>query len=120
MYGVDWKWVDKDYFKINKDLNCLMTHAMAGNTLTNARIHSHASVQGHHHGVFGLEYFADTEVLRWSMSVGCLINTHHPAFNYAKGFVSKRPILGCGGLVEDSPFLVPMHLTKTGRWNGRL
>ena len=120
VYGVDWRWRDKDYFKINKDLNCLLTHAMAGNTLTNARIHSHATIQGHHHGVFGIEYFADTEVLRWAMTVGCLIDPHAPAFNYAKGSASKRPILGSGAIIDDSPILIPMRLTKSGRWNRKL
>jgi len=120
VYGVEWDWVDKDYFKINKDLNCLMVHTMSGNTLTNAKVHSHSCVQGHHHSLFGIEYFADTEVIRWAMTVGCLIDPHSPAFNYAKGATVKRPILGCGGLVDDSPFLIPMNLTKSGRWNGKL
>ena len=120
VYGVDWKWQDKDYFKINKDLSCLLIHSMAGNTLTNARIHSHATIQGHHHGVFGIEYFADTEVLRWSMTVGCLVDPHSPAFNYAKGSASKRPIIGSGITIDDSPILVPMRLTKSGRWNRKL
>ena len=78
-----WKWVDRDYFKVDKYNNCLVVHQMSRNTLTNAKTHSHHSVQGHHHGTFGLEYFADTEVLRWSMTVSSLIDKDSPAFNYA-------------------------------------
>jgi hypothetical protein len=121
MYEIEgWEWVDKDYFKVDKYNNCLMVHSMSRNTLTNAKTHSHHSVQGHHHGTFGIEYFADTEVLRWSMTVGCLIDTSHPAFNYSRGYTNNKPILGVGAAVEDRPLLVPMQLTKSGRWNNKV
>ena len=121
MYEIDrWKWVDKDYFKVDKYNNCLMVHAMSKGTLNNAKTHSHHSVQGHHHGTFGIEYFADTEVLRWSMTVGCLIDTDSPAFNYSKGYTNNKPIIGVGALIEDRPILIPMQLTKSGRWNNKL
>ena len=115
-----WKWVDKDYFKVDKYSSCLMVHSMSRNTLSNARSHSHHSVQGHHHGTYGIEYFADTEVLRWSMTVGCLIDTHSPAFNYSKGYTNNKPILGVGAILEDRPILIPMQLRKSGSWDGRL
>ena len=122
MYDLDdgWKWVDKDYFKVDKYNNCLMVHSMSKNTLSNARTHSHHSIQGHHHGTFGIEYFADTEVLRWSMTVGCLIDTNSPAFNYSKGYTNNKPIIGCGAIIEDRPLLIPMQLRKSGRWNGKV
>ena len=121
MYEIEgWKWTDRDYFKVDKYNHCLMVHAMSRNTLTNAKTHSHHSVQGHHHGTFGIEYFADTEVLRWSMTVGCLIDTSSPAFNYSRGYTNNKPILGVGVLVEDRPLLVPMQLRKSGRWDGKL
>lgn len=120
VYGVDWNWVDHDWFKINEYNHCLMTHAMAGNTLSNAKTHSHCSVQGHYHGTFGLEFFADKQVLRWSMSVGCLIDPNSPAFNYAKLSSNKRPIVGCGALIDDVPILIPMQLKKSGRWNNKV
>lgn len=120
LYGVPWKFVDKDYFAIDRKQMCLMTHSLGSNTLTNARIHSHCSIQGHHHGLFGIEYFADTETIRWSMSAGCLINPRAPAFNYAKYNASKRPIIGCGGIIENNPELFPMKLSKSGRWTGKL
>jgi hypothetical protein len=121
MYEIDgWKWVDKDYFKVDKYNNCLMVHAMSKGTLNNAKTHSHHSVQGHYHGTFGIEYFADTEVLRWSMTVGCLIDTDNPAFNYSRGYTNNKPIIGCGLLIDNLPVLQPMQLTKSGRWNNRL
>ena len=120
VYGTKWNWDDKFYFPVNKYGNCLLVHTMGANTLSNARSHSHHSIQGHHHGKFGIEYFADTEILRWSMTVGCLVDPESPAFNYAKGATLNRPIIGCGAIIEDQPVLVPMQLTKSGRWNNKI
>ena len=119
IYGTQgWKWTDRDYFKVDRYNSCLMVHSMSKTTLSNAKTHSHHSIQGHHHGTFGIEYFADTEVLRWSMTVGCLIDTHAPAFNYSKGYTNNKPIIGCGAIIEDRPVLIPMQLRKSGRWCG--
>lgn len=118
VYGVNWDWKDKDYFNIVGKQNCLLSHSQSSSTLNNAKQHSHCTIQGHHHGSFGVEYFADTETIRWAMTVGCLVDPHSPAFNYAKGMTIKRPILGCGAIIENAPILIPMVLTKSGRWNG--
>lgn len=118
MYDVDWNWMDKDYFKVNQYSSCLLVHTMGANTLSNARNHSHHSMQGHHHSRYGIEYFGDTEVLRWSMTVGCLIDPHHPAFNYAAKATLNRPIIGCGGIIDNQPRLFPMQLKSDGRWDG--
>lgn len=121
VYGVNWNWMDKDYFQVSgADDMCLLTHAMSSSTLNNAKTHSHSSIQGHHHGCYGIEYFADTETLRFSMTVGCLVDPHSPAFNYARGATTKRPILGVGLIIENAPILQPMRLKKSGRWNNKL
>ena len=117
-YGVKWNWKPKHYFKVDRYNNCLMTHTISINTLTNARNYSHCSIQGHHHGTFGLEYFSDHETLRWSMTTGCLIDDNSPAFNYNKANILKRPILGLGVLFEEIPVMVPMRLKRNGRWDG--
>lgn len=120
VYGVNWNWVDKDYFQVDKYNKCLLIHSMGANTLSNARNHSHHSVQGHHHGRFGIEYFGDTEVLRWSMSVGCLIDPTHPAFNYASRSTLNRQIIGCGSVINNEPRLHRMQLKSDGRWDGKV
>ena len=120
VFNVNWDWVEKDFFKINKDQNCLLTHSLSGSTLNNAKQFSHCSIQGHHHSSFGLEFFGDSNVLRWGMTVGCLIDDHSPVFTYNKRSVLKRPIIGCGGIIEDFPVLFPMMLTKSGRWNQKV
>ncbi len=115
-----WTWTDKDYFKINQYQSCLLSHAQSSSTLVNAKQHSHSTIQGHHHGSFGIEYFADTDSLRWAMTVGCLVDPDSPAFNYSRAATLKRPILGCGIIIDDIPILQPMLLKKSGRWVGWL
>ena len=121
MYEIrGWDWKDKFYFKVNDYGNCLLVHSMGANTLSNSRNHSHHSIQGHHHGRFGVEYFGDTELLRWSMTVGCLIDPSLPAFNYGSKATLNRPIIGCGAIIEDDPQLIKMQLDRHGRWNGKI
>jgi len=121
MYEIDgWKWEDKFFFPVEDDEMCLLVHSMGANTLSNARNHSHHSIQGHHHGRYGIEYFGDTNVLRWSMTVGCLINPDEPAFNYGAKATLNRPIIGCGAIIEDEPRLITMKLNRGGRWNGKV
>lgn len=120
LYGTKgWKWVNKELFKINKDEECLLVHSMGGNTLTNATKHSFNSVQGHHHSKFGIEYFADCAVLKWSMTVGCLIDPNSEAFKY-NASSAGRPIIGCGAIINDMPIAIPMRLNRKGRWIGKL
>jgi len=77
-----------------------MVHSLSSNTLNNATKFSHHSIQGHHHSIQGVERFADKGKLRWSMSVGCLLDPNSPAARYASRAVLKRPILGCGLLLS--------------------
>ena len=80
----------------------LMIHSMSGNTLLNATRFSHNSVQGHHHSLLGVERYADRGMLRWSMTVGCLLDPNSPAARYAQGNALKRPILGVGMILGDN------------------
>lgn len=90
----------------------LMTHSLSSNTLTNATRYAHNSVQGHHHSLLGVEYYADKHMLRWSMSVGCLLDLDSPAARYGSKAILKRPILGSGMILGDENFLVisDLHL----------
>ena len=94
-------------------IDTLMIHSISGNTRYNAARYSHNSVQGHHHSVFEISYYADMQQLRWSMSVGCLLDPNSPAARYAKRNVLKRPILGCGVILNDTKNILvisDMHL----------
>lgn len=115
-----WDWAPSHMFSLDNGQDCLLVHSLGANITSNARLFSHCSVQGHHHGVFGVQYFADHKNIRWHMSVGCLIDPRSPAFLYDKKRLTSRPILGCGIEVGGVPYLVPMHLKTNGRWNGKI
>jgi len=83
-------------------IDTLMTHSVSANTRTNAARYSHNSIQGHHHSVFEISYYADMHQLRWAMSVGCLLDPHSVAARYAIRNVLKRPVLGCGVIQNDT------------------
>jgi len=123
MYEIKgWKWVDKEMFWIDrsKDKKCLMVHSMGSNTAMNAAKHAFCSVQGHFHSKYGLEYYADEDKIRWSITIGCLIDVHLPAFAYGAGATMNRPIIGCGAIIDDRPVLIPMELDRHGRWDGKV
>jgi predicted phosphodiesterase len=94
-------------------IDTLMVHSISGNTRYNAARYSHNSIQGHHHSVFEISYYADMHQLRWAMSVGCLLDPNSAAARYAKRNVLKRPILGCGVVLNDTKNILvisDMHL----------
>ncbi len=53
------------------------------------------------------------------MTVGCLVDSHSLAMAYNKNNL-KRPVIGCGVIIDSIPQLIPMVLNKAGRWIGRL
>lgn len=77
-------------------IDTLMVHSVSGSVPNNASKYSHNTLQGHHHSVFQIAYYADMQQIRWSMGVGCLMDPNSVAARYGRGLVLKRPILGCG------------------------
>jgi len=97
-------------------MDTLMVHSISSSTQNNAAKSSLNSIQGHYHGTSSIVYFADTEILRWSMTVGCLIDIHSPAARYGAKIILKRPVLGCGVILSNegnwlviSDLHVPYH-----------
>ena len=76
-------------------------------------------VQGHYHGLFELVYNGTPHALNWGMTVGCLIDDESLAFAYNKNTL-KRPVLGCGGIIDGKPVLFPMILRRGGRWSRKI
>ena len=76
-------------------------------------------VQGHYHEKFEIIYWANSLGLYWDMRVGCLVDDNSLAFAYNNTNL-KRPIIGCGVIIEGQPKLIPMILNKRGRWIGKL
>lgn len=77
------------------------------------------TVIGHLHSYAGIQYYANSKYLIWGFNVGCLIDVHHPAFNYAKN-VKAKPIIGVGIIDNGVPRFLPMSLNAKGRWTGKL
>ncbi len=87
--------------KPSQSTDTMICHSIGGNTATNAARFSYNSIQGHYHSLFGIERYADEAQLRWSMSVGCLLDPNSPAARYSRGAVLKRPVLGVGTLLGE-------------------
>ena len=89
-----------------------MFHAWSASFIQNAK-KAHNSIQGHYHSKAAIVYYGDGSLLRWHMTVGCLINHKAPVFRYAKG---DKPIISCGVILSElgnfliiSDLHVPYH-----------
>lgn len=74
-----------------------MFHAWSASFIQNAK-KAHNSIQGHYHSKAAIVYYGDGSLLRWHMTVGCLIDHKAPVFRYAKG---DKPIIACGVILSD-------------------
>lgn len=75
------------------------------------------SVQGHFHESFHITYWANSLGIYWDVHVGCLVDHKSLALAYARNNL-KKPLIGCAIILNGLPKLLPMVLTKHGRWNG--
>lgn len=113
-----WEW--QNYWIID-DVRYEHGDALSGgqSVLNRAAIQNQRStVFGHFHTGAGIKYVASPESLMFSFNVGCLIDRHSYAFEYAQSN-KQRPILGLGIVQHGIPFFVPMVLKRGGRWIGR-
>lgn len=114
-----WEWRDK---WIIDDVRYEHGDALkggAGSVLNSACIQNQRStVFGHFHSGAGIKYVASPETLQFSFNVGCLIDRHAYAFQYAST-AKQKPVLGIGVVEKGIPTLVPMLLQKGGRWIGK-
>ena len=118
--GTGWKW--------STDLNLTMSdksawyfcHGKSSNALTLSKSLGGNAVQAHYHNsFFTTSWMNQKNDLYWGVQVGTLIDDRSFSFNYNKSNV-YRPILGASIIIEGIPRLIPMILTKSGRWNGKL
>lgn len=77
--------------------------------------HGQSVCSGHVHSNAMVRAFPSRNKLLWGASSGCLIDRHHPAFNYARG--TAKPWLGVTLVENGVPRLIPMELTSHGRWD---
>ena len=70
-----------------------------------------STVMGHTHSQAGISHLCGPKHNVFGMNVGCGVDPSHPAMRYGKAWL-KRPILGCGVVVDGSPFFELMNLRE--------
>jgi len=118
--GTGWRWHSKLILDLGDGHKCLVVHGdgSSANALKNVKEAGMSYCSGHWHSTFDLQFHGTSEFLHFGLIIGCMIDPHSIAFDYGKKRIMKRPILGCGGIVDGHPRLFPMQLGKDGRWNG--
>lgn len=114
-----WRWHSDLTITLSDGRDCYFTHGKSADGLKLSQSMSCNAVQGHHHSVFEIKYFANQKDIFWSMVVGCLIDDKSMAFAYNK-LQLKRPLIGVGIILDGQPKLLPMILNKEGRWIGKI
>ncbi len=113
-----WKWYSE--IKVKSGDNIVkFRHQWKKNVLQAAQAEGFCLVQSHFHEDFSIAYAGNSNKLIWAMTIGSLVDDASMAFEYNKTF-AKRPILGIGMIINGQPKLIPMVLTKNGRWNGEV
>lgn len=113
----EWSWAHN--WRINTPLGEVLFKHQASGILSDAAHNSCNLVVGHSHGNFSVEYSASSSHLYYGMYCGCLIDKDSMAFAYGKHSL-RKPIIGCGIILNGRPILLPMVLDRGGRWIGRL
>ena len=114
-----WVWKHHHIETLPNKQPCYFVHGKSANTRTLFTNQMMSSVQGHFHEKFEIVMSGNGERLNFGMTVGCLIDDNSMAFQYNKVFV-KRPVIGCGMIIDSQPRLIPLVMNKKGRWNGRI
>lgn len=114
-----WSWHFDITVKLPNGTSCYFHHSKGANVKKNSQALGMSFVQGHHHESFELCYWGNPNMLLFGMTVGCLVDNKSLAMAYNKNNL-KRPVIGCGVIIDSIPMLIPMVLNKQGRWIGRL
>lgn len=78
-----------------------------------------STVQGHFHEKAQINYISTPERLLFDAHTGCLADDKSLALGYNK-INPKRPIVSILVIVNGIPTIIPMVLSKNGRWIKRL
>lgn len=114
-----WTWHFDLNLKLPNGTPCYFHHSKGANVKKNSQAMGSSFVQGHHHESFEIQYWGNPNALLFGMTVGCLVDAKSLAMAYNKNNL-KRPVIGCGVIIDSIPQLIPMVLDKRGRWVGKL
>ncbi len=111
-----WNW-HKDYlYTMINGQDLFVTHGLKKNSLRLAEQYGCCVAQGHYHEDMGIQFSSNPRKLIWGMSTGCGVDDKSLAMEYNKTNM-KRPILGCGLIINGIPRNIPM-IIENGKWNG--
>ncbi len=114
-----WTWHFDILLTLPNGTQAYFHHSKGANVKKNSQAMGCSFIQGHHHESFEIQYWGNPNALLFGMTVGCLVDSKSLAMAYNKNNL-KRPVIGCGIIVNSIPHLIPMVLTKAGRWTGKL
>lgn len=113
-----WNWVDK--LTLNTRLGPVhFIHGKSASPGKISQLYGMSVVEGHFHESSSITYTSTPERLLFAMKTGCLVDDNALSMAYNK-LNAKRPIISLGVIINGIPQLVPMLLTRRGRWVGRL
>jgi len=112
--GEGWKWhmdltVTLPETATTPEQKVYFHHGKAADGLKLSQAMGMSVVQGHYHEKFSVDYWANPLGAYFSMQVGCLIHDRSYAFSYNNTNL-KRPIIGCGLIIDGVPVLELMPL----------
>jgi hypothetical protein len=121
IYGVSnkWQWVNDLTLKLPNGQDVYFCHGMSKQGIKLAAQRGTCVVQFHFHTDFRIDYIGNPSSLLWSLQSGCLIDRKSLAFAYDK-LNLNRPIIGTTMIINSKPVLIPMELSRQGRWIGKL
>lgn len=113
-----WKWVND--LKLSSPIGPMyFCHGKSGSPGKLAGQFGMSTIQGHYHSLAQVQYISTPERLMFDMHVGCLVDDKSLAMAYNKLTV-KRPIISVGLIENGIARIIPMVLSKGGRWIGKL
>ena len=112
--GKGWKWHDDLTIQTSNGPGYFCQGKVA-DVLKLAQSMGMSCVQGHYHSSYNIKYYGNSLGLYYGLQVGCLVDKDSLAFRYNKT-QRARPIIGCAGIFNGLPKLIPMVLNKNGRW----
>lgn len=113
-----WNWYKEVVLKMSNGQKVCFRHQLGANVRAASQSLGMSFVQGHFHTKCEIQFWSSTlGVCHFGMTVGCAIDDDSMAYAYNKLF-KDRPIINHSMIINGIPRLMPMPMTKSGRWNG--
>lgn len=113
-----WRWVNDVTIKTLMG-PVYFCHGKSGTPGRLASQYGMSCIQGHFHEKAQITYISTPEKLMFDAHTGCLADDDSLALQYNK-INPRRPIVSIIVVVNGIPQIVPMLLSKSGRWVGKL